>query len=62
VLVTSAFWPLATMVASSLQVDEKSLVQLPVASINSDYGTEEDLRALSRDAADEILRRFRGAG
>lgn len=58
VLVTSAFMPLARTVATTFNVREDALVELPVPSINADYGTDQDLYALAVGAVDEVQRRL----
>ena len=43
--------------ARSVGVPETSLIQLPVSSVNADYGTDDDLRRMAVDAIDEFVQR-----
>lgn len=58
VLVTSSFTPLARTVATTFNIDEQFLIELPVASINADYGTDQDLQELAALAVDEARARL----
>jgi hypothetical protein len=50
--------PLARTVATTFNIREDALVELPVPSINADYGTHQDLYALAVGAVDEVQRRL----
>jgi hypothetical protein len=59
VLVTESFWPMAESVAGAVALSGESIIRLPVQSVNANYGTEDDLRKLARDAAADAAAKFR---